>query len=177
VSHTPKTLDPDSVYREHVHLVGRWVVRLGGPAVDVEDTVHEVFAIACTRLAGFRGDSSLATWLFGITDKVVRNRRRGQGRSRFGIGEGSDGLPRPAGQSGAFSLPLKHFVVPATATHFVLRYHVRSGTGDNDFTEGVEGTREGDLLRIRHFLSGKFWGVAIDARAAGVLVPATAPTH
>jgi RNA polymerase sigma-70 factor (ECF subfamily) len=76
VSHTPKPLDPESVYREHVHQVGRWVVRLGGPAVDVEDTVHEVFAVACSRLASFRGDSSLATWLFGITDKVVRNRRR-----------------------------------------------------------------------------------------------------
>lgn len=76
MSPTPQTLDPDSVYREHVHLVGRWVLRLGGPAVDVEDTVHEVFAIACTRLASFRGHSSLATWLFGITDKVVRNRRR-----------------------------------------------------------------------------------------------------
>lgn len=76
MSPTRPTLDPDSLYREHVHLVGRWVLRLGGPAVDVEDTVHEVFAVACTRLAHFRGDSSLATWLFGITDKVVRNRRR-----------------------------------------------------------------------------------------------------
>lgn len=68
-------------------------------------------------------------------------------------------------------------VVPATATHFVLRYHVQSETGYNDFTEGVEGTREGDLLRIRYFLSGKFWGAAMDARAAGVLVPANPPTH
>jgi len=38
--------------------------------------VHEVFAIACRRLSGFRGESSLSTWLFGITDKVVRHRRR-----------------------------------------------------------------------------------------------------
>jgi len=38
--------------------------------------VHEVFAIACTRLSSFRGDSTLATWLFGITDNVVRHRRR-----------------------------------------------------------------------------------------------------
>lgn len=59
----------------HVHQVGRWVVRLGGPAVDVEDTVHEVFAIAFRRLSSFRGDSSMATWLFGIADKVVRQRR------------------------------------------------------------------------------------------------------
>jgi RNA polymerase sigma-70 factor (ECF subfamily) len=60
----------------HVHQVARWTARLGGPALDLEDTVHEVFAIVCKRLSGFRGESSLATWLFGITDKVVRHRRR-----------------------------------------------------------------------------------------------------
>jgi RNA polymerase sigma-70 factor, ECF subfamily len=70
------TLDPDSLYRMHVHQVGRWAARLGGPALDLEDTVHEVFAIACARLSTFRGDSTLATWLFGITDKVVRHHRR-----------------------------------------------------------------------------------------------------
>jgi RNA polymerase sigma-70 factor, ECF subfamily len=67
--------DPDEIYRTYVRQVGRWVIRLGGPAVDVEDTVHEVFAVAFRRLASFRGDSSMATWLFGITDKVVRQRR------------------------------------------------------------------------------------------------------
>lgn len=70
------TLDAGNMYRMHVHQVGRWAARLGGPALDLEDTVHEVFAIACARLPSFRGDSSLATWLFGITDKVVRHRRR-----------------------------------------------------------------------------------------------------
>ena len=71
-----KQLDPEAIYRMHVRLVGRWVVRLGGPAMDVEDTVQEVFTIAYARLSSFRGDSSMATWLFGITDKVVRHRRR-----------------------------------------------------------------------------------------------------
>jgi RNA polymerase sigma-70 factor (ECF subfamily) len=71
-----ETLDPDRVYRLHVQQVGRWVARLGGPALDLKDTVHEVFAIAFSRLAHFRGDSSVATWLFGITDMVVRHRRR-----------------------------------------------------------------------------------------------------
>lgn len=70
------TLDADSLYRMHVHQVGRWASRLGGPALDLEDTVHEVFAIACARLPTFHGDSTLATWLFGITDMVVRHRRR-----------------------------------------------------------------------------------------------------
>jgi RNA polymerase sigma-70 factor (ECF subfamily) len=76
VTDSETTLDADSLYRTHVHLVGRWAARLGGPALDLEDTVHEVFTIACARLASFRGDSTVATWLFGITDKVVRHRRR-----------------------------------------------------------------------------------------------------
>ena len=76
MTETEPTLDADSLYRTHVHRVGRWAARLGGPGLDLEDTVHEVFAIACARLASFRGDSSVATWLFGITDKVVRHRRR-----------------------------------------------------------------------------------------------------
>ena len=70
------SLDAGTVYRMHVHQVARWAARLGGPALDLEDTVHEVFAVACRRLCTFRGESSLSTWLFGITDKVVRHRRR-----------------------------------------------------------------------------------------------------
>jgi RNA polymerase sigma-70 factor, ECF subfamily len=73
-----KPADLDRIYRTHVHLVGRWVVRLGGPAMDVEDTVQEVFTIAYRRLSSFRGNSSMATWLFGITDNVVRHCRRKQ---------------------------------------------------------------------------------------------------
>ena len=71
-----ESLDPDRLYRTHVQQVGRWVARLGGPSLDVRDTVHEVFAVAFARLSSFRADSSVATWLFGITDMVVRHRRR-----------------------------------------------------------------------------------------------------
>jgi RNA polymerase sigma-70 factor (ECF subfamily) len=70
--------DAGTIYRMHVHQVARWAARLGGPTLDLEDTVHDVFAVACSRLSTFRGDSSLSTWLFGITDKIVRNRRRKQ---------------------------------------------------------------------------------------------------
>jgi RNA polymerase sigma-70 factor (ECF subfamily) len=65
-----------SIYRAHVHQVARWAERLAGPYLDVEDIVHEVFIIAYERMATFRGDSTLSTWLFGITDRVVRHRRR-----------------------------------------------------------------------------------------------------
>ena len=72
---TPQT-DAASIYRVHVHQVSRWAERLAGPYLDVEDIVHEVFIIAYERMSTFRGDSTLSTWLFGITDRVVRHRRR-----------------------------------------------------------------------------------------------------
>jgi RNA polymerase sigma-70 factor, ECF subfamily len=76
VSNSEISLDAGTMYRMHVHQVARWAARLGGPALDLEDTVHEVFTVACRRLSTFRGESSITTWLFGITDKVVRHRRR-----------------------------------------------------------------------------------------------------
>lgn len=66
----------ESMYQRHVQQVARWAERLAGPGLDVEDIVHEVFTVACERIHGFRGDSSLSTWLFGITSRIVRHRRR-----------------------------------------------------------------------------------------------------
>lgn len=69
-------LDTRALYTEHVHQVARWAERLAGPDVDLEDIVHEVFCIVHRQRARFRRDSSVATWLFGITNNVVRHRRR-----------------------------------------------------------------------------------------------------
>ena len=46
------------------------------PDIDADDIVQEVFIIASKRLGGFRGEAKLSTWLFRITDRVVRNHRR-----------------------------------------------------------------------------------------------------
>src|SRR4051812_20307499 len=65
-----------AIYAEHAQTVARWAARLGGPAADVEDITQEVFVVVNRRLADFRGDSRLSTWLFGITAKVAANERR-----------------------------------------------------------------------------------------------------
>jgi RNA polymerase sigma-70 factor (ECF subfamily) len=65
-----------AVYAEHAATVARWAARLGGPAADAEDITQEVFVIVNRRLAEFRGDARLTTWLFGITAKVAANERR-----------------------------------------------------------------------------------------------------
>jgi len=91
-------VDSGTLYRTHVRQVARWAERLGGPTLDVEDVVHEVFTIAHERLPTFRGDSSVATWLFGITERVVRHRRRRARWRRWLSGSADDSaghLPAP----------------------------------------------------------------------------------
>lgn len=75
------TLELADVYREHSAAVSRWVRRLWGPGrasgtVDEEDLLHEVFLVVQRRLAGFRGESALTTWLYAITVLVVNARRK-----------------------------------------------------------------------------------------------------
>lgn len=68
--------DLDALYREHAPAVARWVAHLGGPRIDVDDLVHEIFLIVHRRLGEFRGDARVTTWLYRITARVVSARRR-----------------------------------------------------------------------------------------------------
>ena len=68
----------DDVYRDHAQDVARWARQLGGPGVDVEDLVQEVFLVAQRRLPAFRGDAKVSTWLYRTTENLVRNHRRKQ---------------------------------------------------------------------------------------------------
>jgi RNA polymerase sigma-70 factor (ECF subfamily) len=69
-------IDLDGVYRAHAGTVARWVGHLGGPIAEVDDLVHEIFLVVERRLPEFRGDARLTTWLYRITERVVRGRRR-----------------------------------------------------------------------------------------------------
>jgi RNA polymerase sigma-70 factor (ECF subfamily) len=66
----------DAVYRAHSATVARWVAHLGGPRVDAEDAVHEIFIVVGKRLPEFRGDAKITTWLYRITERVVLKARR-----------------------------------------------------------------------------------------------------
>jgi len=79
------------LYRRYGGLIASWSTKLGGPRVDTEDLVQEVFLVIAEKLRDFRGDAKLTTWLFRITENAVRNRRR-QERHRRG------GAPRGVGK-------------------------------------------------------------------------------
>jgi RNA polymerase sigma-70 factor, ECF subfamily len=69
-------VDVAVLYRVHERTVMRWAARLGGPGIDVEDVVQEVFLIAKRRLRSFDGPGSVRTWLFRTTEKIVQAARR-----------------------------------------------------------------------------------------------------
>ena len=69
-------LDLETLYRRHGQTVARWARRLAGPSCDIEDLVHEVFLIAQRKLPGFRGEAKITTWLYRVTENVVRHQRR-----------------------------------------------------------------------------------------------------
>jgi RNA polymerase sigma-70 factor (ECF subfamily) len=75
----------EQIYRAHAGDVTRWISRLGGPGVDLEDLTQEVFELVQKHLPSYRGEALLTTWLFQISANVVRaHRRRDRWRSFFG---------------------------------------------------------------------------------------------
>jgi RNA polymerase sigma-70 factor (ECF subfamily) len=73
---TFEALSFDQVYQAHFSFVWRSAKRLGVRDASLDDAVQEVFVVVHRRLAQFEGRSSLRTWLFGITLRVVRDHRR-----------------------------------------------------------------------------------------------------
>jgi RNA polymerase sigma-70 factor (ECF subfamily) len=75
----------DQLYRAHAADVARWISRLGGPRVDLEDLTQEVFTLVQRHLPSYRAEAQVTTWLFQICANVVRaHRRRERWRSFFG---------------------------------------------------------------------------------------------
>ena len=72
----------DDVYANHFEFVWRCLRSLGVSPDLLDDAAQDVFVIVHRQLAGFRGESSLPTWLFGITRNVASNYRRGAGRKQ-----------------------------------------------------------------------------------------------
>jgi RNA polymerase sigma-70 factor (ECF subfamily) len=81
--------DIGDLYRQHAETVARWVARLGGPLMDVDDAVHEVFMIAQRRRPSTHGPAQITTWLYRVTTKVVSHRRR-KDRLRRWLGGSAD---------------------------------------------------------------------------------------
>jgi len=76
-------VDVARLYRAHERKVMRWAARLGGPGIDVEDVVQDVFVVAKRRLRTWDGSWNIETWLFRTTEKIVMAARRKQRLRRW----------------------------------------------------------------------------------------------
>jgi RNA polymerase sigma-70 factor (ECF subfamily) len=109
-------LDLETIYRQHADAVAVWAKRMGGPGLDIEDIVHEVFLIAQRRLPEWRGDAKITTWLYEVTFRVVHDRRRRRRWLRWlptrrggdPFGGGDDLSQMAADQPGALELLERH---------------------------------------------------------------------
>jgi RNA polymerase sigma-70 factor (ECF subfamily) len=83
------------MYGQHLANVKRWARRLAGPSTDLEDLVHDIFLIALRKGFRFRGEATVDTWLFSITQRVVWSKRRKCQLRRWLFGQNQTDLVPP----------------------------------------------------------------------------------
>jgi RNA polymerase sigma-70 factor (ECF subfamily) len=66
----------DRLCDEWLPVVLGWTTRLGGPRIDAEDAAHDVFLVVFRRLPELEKPESFASWLYGITRRVISAHRR-----------------------------------------------------------------------------------------------------
>jgi RNA polymerase sigma-70 factor (ECF subfamily) len=72
-----------ALFDRHSEALYRFASRFAGISeADLDDLVSVTFLEACRSAKGFRGGSSVRTWLFGIAVNVARHHVRGDARRR-----------------------------------------------------------------------------------------------
>ena len=88
----------EELYRAHAGRLYNLLVRMAGSVSDAEDLLQDVFLHAHRKLASFRGDSSLGTWLYRLTVNhcldVLRGRQTKMRRATDSLDE--EDAPEPA---------------------------------------------------------------------------------
>jgi RNA polymerase sigma-70 factor, ECF subfamily len=64
------------VHDRYADFVWRSLQRLGVESDDLDDALQEVFVVVHKKLATFRGDARLTTWLYAISLRVAHTTRR-----------------------------------------------------------------------------------------------------
>ena len=70
----------EDLYRTHGGRLYAVAYRMLGHADDAEDMLQEVFLTAFRKIASYRGDSSLGTWLYRLGVNVCLDRLRSKAR-------------------------------------------------------------------------------------------------
>lgn len=68
----------ETLYRAHAGRLFGLLTRMAGSAQDAEDLLQDVFVQAHRKLASFRGESSLGTWLYRLAVNHCLDHLRGK---------------------------------------------------------------------------------------------------
>ncbi len=80
----------EQIYRQQFRFVWVSLARLGVPERDLPDAVQDVFVIVHRKLADFRHEARVETWLYGIALRVASGRRRSAAARRETLDMGDD---------------------------------------------------------------------------------------
>ena len=76
----------EHVYQHHAEFVWACLQRFGIRDRDLDDALQEVFVVVHRRLASFRGEARMTTWLYSICLRVAQtHRRRGYVRRELSV--------------------------------------------------------------------------------------------
>jgi RNA polymerase sigma-70 factor (ECF subfamily) len=97
----------DELYQQHATRLYNLAYRMAGSANDAEDLLQDIFLLAYRKLASFRGDSSLGTWLYRLAMNhcldVLRSRQTRMGQQTDSLDEDGAAEPPAAAALGAVS--------------------------------------------------------------------------
>lgn len=158
----------EALYQQHAGRLYNLAYRMAGTASDAEDLLQDIFLLAYRKMASFRGDSSLATWLYRLAMNhcldVLRSRQARMSQQTDSLDEEAAPVPAAAPALGAVSrIDLERAIgglPPACRAAFLL--HDVEGFGHQEVGTilGIsEGTSKSQVhkarLRIRGYLLAK----------------------
>ena len=146
--------------RKHQRFVYGVAYRQLGHVEDAQDAAQEVFLRASQKLASFKGEASLQTWLYRITVNVCSNmRRKRRFLSYFAVGEADGERDVPGTQSSPavhaeqsdferFFASVLKTIPPKQRETFCMRYYDELSYEE---ISAITGTSEGALKANYHW--------------------------
>jgi RNA polymerase sigma-70 factor (ECF subfamily) len=141
-----------ALFDRHSEALYRFASRFAGISeADLDDLVSVTFLEACRSAKGFRGGSSVRTWLFGIAVNVARHHVRGDARRRAFLSAYQE-VPVADEPGGVAENAARRRVVPAAKVergsghNGPLRHEVRVLVEASVEVEGVLVFEEGVLV-------------------------------
>jgi RNA polymerase sigma-70 factor, ECF subfamily len=97
----------EELYQQHAARLYNLAYRMADSKADAEDLLQDIFLIAYRKMASFRGESSLGTWLYRLAMNhcldVLRSRQARMGHQTDSLDEESAPVPTAAPTLGAVS--------------------------------------------------------------------------